>query len=161
MQRFLADHAANPEVLRSQAIGEAVRWEKQAGFTLQEATSRALSWLRRCEEQGSDVREMAAALAATIQAAQRLSEAGTRRAKRLQPQMEPQRQQFDLDGFLGQVAAAAEAIRSLPEDQQPDGWQRLRRQLHEAPEQEQVVPIDVEVVPETERSEPEPPLDSP
>lgn len=149
LQRLLARHADDPLVARNRGLAEAVKWEQQGGAVLAEAASRAVHWLRRCESEGADVRETAAALAATIQAGHRLSEAGSRRAKRLQPEALQMSQGFDLEGFLSQVAAACEAVRALPAEQQPAGWEALQQRLRAEPEPEPtdpLEPIDVDVL---------------
>lgn len=156
LQRTLRQHGADSLVARDLQLADAVRWEASGGRILEEAASRAVHWLRRCDAEGADLRETGAALAATIQAGHRLSEAGARRAKRLAPVEQPQGQRFDLEGFLGQIAAACQEVRQLPEAEQEVGWKRLRQQLKG---DQQGQPIDVEVI---EDLEPEPePLASP
>ena len=131
LQRLLAAHACDPFVARDSAMAQAVIWERQGGVALQEATSRALSWLREVSaDAGAEPRVVAAALAASIQAGHRLNEAGSRRAKRLQPvAQQPNQNHFDLQGFLGQIALACEEVKALPPEQQEAGWEKLRAEL--------------------------------
>ena len=153
LQRALRQHGADPLVARDLQLGEALKWESAGGRILEEAASRAVHWLRRCEAEGADLRETGAALAATIQAGHRLSEAGARRAKRLAPVQQPQTQRFDLESFLSTVATACSEIRQqLPPDQQGQAFEQLHQQLR-SDQQGQADPIDVEALP----VEPEPP----
>lgn len=160
LQRIIQAHAHDPLVRRHQLEAEALEWEREGGQALREATSRALCWLREASANPeTDAREVAAALGASIQAGHRLSEAGSRRAKRLAPVEQPQGQRFDLQGFLGQIAQACSEVRQLPEAEQEHGWEQLRRQLKA--EQPQGEALDVEVQ-EVEALEPGPePLASP
>lgn len=149
LQRLLAAHAADPLVQRDQALAAAIRWENQAGEALEEAVSRSLAWLRRCEAEGADVKETAAALAATVGSAHRLGEAGSRRAKRLAPQQQLQQGRMDLSQTLAQLAEAAEHIRQLPEADRDAAWAGVRQQLHSNQQRgdDAEPPIDVEIVP--------------
>lgn len=71
-----------------------------------------------------------------------MTEAGARRAKRLQPVEQPQAQRFDLEGFLDQIAAACNEVKTLPETEQPAAYEALRQRL----KADQQQAIDVEVV---------------
>lgn len=145
LQRTLRQHGADPVVARDLQLADAVRWEASGGRILEEAASRAVHWLRRCEAEGADLRETGAALAATIQAGHRLSEAGSRRAKRLAPAKQPQPQRFDLQGFLSNLADACGQVRALPPEQQEAGWEALRERLR-SDQQAQAQPIDARVI---------------
>lgn len=147
LQRVIQAHAHDPLVRRHQLEAEALEWEREGGQALREATSRATSWLRQSTSNPeADPREVAAAFNAAVASGHRLGEAGARRAKRLAPVEQPQGQRFDLEGFLGQIAAACQGVRRLPEAEQEQGWLRLQAQLRV--DQEDLT-IDAEkVVPE-------------
>lgn len=156
LQRALRQHGADPLVARDLQLGEALKWESAGGRILEEAASRAVHWLRRCEAEGADLRETGAALAATIQAGHRLSEAGARRARRLQPEQPQQQNRADIGALIEQLAAAAESIKALPANQQDHAWATVRQQLR-SDQQGQADPIDVAavtVLPEAEASDP-------
>lgn len=142
LQRALRQHGADPLVARDLQLGEALKWETAGGRILEEAASRAVHWLRRCEAEGADLRETGAALAATIQAGHRLSEAGARRARRLTPEQPQQQNRADIGALIEQLGQAAEAIRALPPDQRDGAWKRVREGLR--PDQQQA--IDVRVI---------------
>lgn len=147
LQRIIQAHAHDPLVRRHQLEAEALEWEREGGQALREATSRALGWLREASANPeADAREVAAALGASIQAGHRLSEAGSRRAKRLAPVEQPQGQRFDLQGFLSSVASACAEVRQLPPDRQPEAFEALHQQL-KADQPHALEPIDVEALP--------------
>ena len=148
LQRALRQHGADPMVARDLQLGEGLKWESAGGRALEEATSRALQWLRTATaDPEADSREVAAALSAAVASGHRLSEAGARRAKRLTPVEQPQGQRFDLEGFLGQIAAACQEVRQLPEAEQEVGWEQLRQQLKGDQQGQALEPIDVEPLP--------------
>jgi hypothetical protein len=154
-QRLMDRHAGDGFVARDRLIGQALRWEQQGAEALAEATSRATNWLREASgNPEADPREVAAALGATVQAGHRLTEAGARRAKRLQPVEQPQGTRFDLEGFLSQIAAACNEVKALPESEQPAAYEALRQRLKADQEQaldvvvvETLETIDVESMP--------------
>jgi len=155
LQRVIAAHAHDALVQRHQLEAEALEWEREGGQALREATSRALGWLREASaDPGTDPREVAAALGASIQGGHRLTEAGARRAKRLQPVEQQQGQRFDLEGFLNQIAAACNEVKALPEAEQEGAYEALRQRL----KADQPQAIDVEVIeaqgPELEQTGP-------
>jgi hypothetical protein len=147
LQRALRQHGADPMVARDLQLGEALKWEGQAGAALQEAVSRSLAWLREASANPeTDARTMAAALGATVGSAHRLGEIGARRAKRLAPVEQPQGQRFDLEGFLGQIAQACSEVRQLPPEQQEAGWEQLRQQLKADQPQGQAIDVEATLV---------------
>jgi hypothetical protein len=145
---MLRQHGADPLVARDLQLGEAIKWENAGGRALEEATSRALQWLRAATANAeADPREVAAALSAVVASSHRLSEAGSRRAKRLQPAEQLQAQRFDLQGFLEQVGQACSQVKALPEADQPAALAALRKQLNSNTEPHgQTELIDVEVI---------------
>ena len=134
---------------RDLQLADGLRWENRAGAALEEAVSRSLGWLRAASaDPKTDVRELAAAMGATVSAAHRLGEAGARRSKRLQPQAPEQQSRFDHQQFLATVATACAEVRALPPEQQPAAFDRLHQQLHGDQQQGQALePIDVEALP--------------
>ena len=143
LQRALAAHGADPLVVRDLQLGEALKWESAGGQALEEAVSRSMTWLRSVSsDPRADVRELVAALGATVAAAHRLTEAGSRRAKRLQPEKPQPQNQFDHQALLSAVAQACEEARTLPPGQQGQAFEAIHQQLcgnHQ-------MSIDVEVV---------------
>jgi hypothetical protein len=148
LQRVIAAHGSDSLVQRHGLEAEALAWEREGGHALRKATSSALRWLREASANPeTDPREVAAALGASIQAGHRLTEAGARRAKRLQPIEQPHGQRFDLEGFLGQIATACNKVKALPESQQPAAYEALREQLRSDQQEGQALePIDVDVI---------------
>ena len=148
LQRVIAAHAHDSLVQRHGLEAEALAWEREGGQALREATSRALGWLREASANPeADPREVAAALGATVQAGHRLTEAGARRAKRLQPIEQPQGARFDLEGFIASLADACGQVRALPPEQQEAGWEVLRERLKA--DQQQALDVVVVETPET------------
>lgn len=154
LQRLLAAHADDPAVQRDQLLADAIGWERQGARTLAEACSKAAEWMRSVSNNpNADTKEVAAAFGATVAASHRLAEVGSRRARRLQPQDQPQTQRFDLQGFLSTVASACAEVRQLPPDQQGQAFEQLHQQLRSDQQGQALEPIDVEALP----VEPEPP----
>ncbi len=155
LQRVIQAHAHDPLVRRHQLEAEALEWEREGGQALRESTNQALLWLRKASANPeADPREVAAALGATVQAGHRLTEAGARRAKRLQPVEQPQGTRFDLEGFLSQIAAACNEVKALPESEQPAAYEALHQRLKADQQQaldvvvvETLETIDVESMP--------------
>jgi uncharacterized protein (DUF2267 family) len=102
------------------------------------------------EDPESDPREVAAALGGTVSAAHRLTEAGSRRSKRLAPSDQPKAQKFDLQGFLTSVAGACEQVRQLPTDQQAAAFRTLHQELRLEEKSQEIDAINVEIVIENE-----------
>lgn len=143
---------------RDLQLADGLRWENRAGAALEEAVSRSLGWLRAASaDPKTDVRELAAAMGATVSAAHRLGEAGARRARRLQPEQPQQQNRIDPQQLLSAVAEACAEVRALPPEQQEQGWERLREELRNDQQREQgLEPIDVEALPVEPEQQPEP-----
>jgi uncharacterized protein (DUF2267 family) len=147
LQRALRQNGADPLVARDLQLGEALKWESAGGRALEEATSRALNWLREVtEDPEADTREVAAALGASVSAAHRLTEAGSRRSKRLAPIDQPKAHQFDLQGFLTSVASACEQVRQLPIEHQTAAFETLHQNLYLEQQSTEIDAIDIEAV---------------